>query len=176
MTTPHRGSFFVIDRRIWSKLCDKGMNAAAAYLVMACGTGRGNRTTSWSANALHEYCGITWERAKAVIGDLIHDRFVRRAAGHSPAKPRYELLPFRKPEEVNEDNDSNIWLPNTIVTGTEKGETPPVQRLRSAGDVLTLRLFVEMYQVQNLRDDGGVSPRIIRDCYEREYHSFVPEG
>jgi hypothetical protein len=167
MTGPHRGSFFAIDRRIWSKLCDSGINAAVAYLVMACGTGRDNRITSWSAQALHKYCGITWERGKAVIDGLIHDGFVRRAADHSPAKPRYELLPSCTPDEVENDGDPIIWLPNTIVTGTEKGETPPVHRLRSAGSILAMRLFVKMYHAQNLRDDGGISPRIIRSSYER---------
>ena len=57
------------------------MNSAAAYLVLACGTGRDNRTTRWSAKALHEYSGITWERAKAAIDDLIHDGFMRHADG-----------------------------------------------------------------------------------------------
>ena len=30
-----------------------------------------------------------------------------------------------------------------------------------------MRLFVELYHAQNLRDDGGISPRIIRASYER---------
>jgi len=167
MTTPHRGSFFAIDRRIWSKLCDRGMNAAATYLVLACGTGRDNRTTTWSAQALHRYSGITWERGKAAIDGLIHDGFVRYAADHSTAKPRYELLSYGPPDEGSDDCDSIIWLPNSIVTGTGKGETPPVHRLRSAGNILALRLFVELYHAQNLRDDGGISPRIIRTSYER---------
>lgn len=167
MTTSHRGSFFAIDRRIWSKLCDKGMNAAAAYLVLACGTGRDNQTTSWSAKALHDYSGITWERAKAAIDALIHDGFVRRAEGYSRSKPRYELLPLSTSDEANDDSNSIIWLPNSIVTGTGKGETPPVHRLRSAGNILAMRQFVELYHYQNLRDDGGISPRIIRTSYER---------
>lgn len=167
MTAPHSGSYFVIDRRIWSKLCEKGMNAAAAYLVMACGTGRDNRTTSWSAEAMHKYCGITWERAKAAIDDLIHDGFVRRAAGHSSSKPRYELLPLSTSDEANNDSATIIWLPNSIVMGTGKGETPPVHRLRSAGHILAMRIFVEMYHAQNLRDDGGISPQIICTNYER---------
>ena len=169
MTAPHRGSFFVVDRRMWSKICDRGMNSAATYLVMACGTGRDNQTTNWSAQALHRYCGITWGRARAVIEGLIHEGFVRYAAGHSPAKPRYELVVLSPLGETNEDSEPLIWLPNTIVTGTGKGETPPVKRIRSAGDILAMRLFVEMYHAQNLRDDGGITPQIIRASYAREY-------
>lgn len=61
-----------------------------------------------------------------------------------------------------------IWLPNTLVTGTDRGEDSPVRRLRSAGDVWTLRLLVDLYHAQNLRDDGGISPRILREQYERK--------
>jgi hypothetical protein len=143
------------------------MNAAVAYLVMACGTGWDNRTTSWSAQALHRYSGITWERGKAVIDGLIRGGFVRCAADHTPAKPRYELIASRVPEEGNVDCDTIIWLPNSIVTGTGKGETPPVHRLRSAGNILAMRLFTELYHAQNLRDDGGISPQIIRASFEK---------
>ncbi len=169
MTAARGGSFFAIDRGTWSALCDRDMNLAAAYLVLACGTGRDNRTTSWSANSLHEHCGITWERAKTAIDDLIHDGFVSRAAGHSSSRPRYELLSPGTSDEVNDNSGPIIWLPNSIVMGTGKGETAPVHRLRSAGDILAMRLFVEMYHAQNLRDDGGISPRIIRANYERSY-------
>ena len=61
-----------------------------------------------------------------------------------------------------------IWLPNTLVTGTDHGEESPVRRLRSAGDIWTLRLVVDLYHSQNLRDDGGISPQFIRQNYERK--------
>lgn len=61
-----------------------------------------------------------------------------------------------------------IWLPNTIVTGTDRGEDPPIRRLRSAGDLWALRLFIDLYHAQNLRDDGGISPAVIRKQYERQ--------
>ena len=40
--------FFAIDRRAWARVCALGLNAAVAYLVVACGTGGDNRTTSLS--------------------------------------------------------------------------------------------------------------------------------
>jgi hypothetical protein len=61
-----------------------------------------------------------------------------------------------------------LWLPNTLVTGTDRGEESPVRRLRSAGDAWTLRLLVDLYHAQNLRDDGGISPQVIREKYERK--------
>ena len=56
---PARGGFFQIDRRTWARVCDLGMNPAAAYLVQASGTGGDNRTTSWSTNAIEKYTGIS---------------------------------------------------------------------------------------------------------------------
>ena len=43
--------FFRIDRRTWAKVCELGMNPAVAYLVLACGTGKDHRGTSWSVQA-----------------------------------------------------------------------------------------------------------------------------
>ncbi len=61
-----------------------------------------------------------------------------------------------------------IFLPNELVTGTDRGEDSPVKRLRAAGDIWALRLLVDLYDSHNLRDDGGISPRVIRASYERE--------
>jgi hypothetical protein len=65
-----RGKFFAIDRRSWAKACDCGMNEACAYQVLACGTGRDNRTTLWSCEAIHNYTGMAWSRAKDAIENL----------------------------------------------------------------------------------------------------------
>jgi hypothetical protein len=61
-----------------------------------------------------------------------------------------------------------IWLPNTIVTGTDKGEDSPIRRLRSAGDIWTLRLFVDLYSEHSLTANGGINPFVIRQNYERK--------
>jgi hypothetical protein len=72
-------------------------------------------------------------------------------------------------ERPSADADPDmIWLPNTIVTGTDRGEESPVRRLRSGGDIWTLQLLVDLYHSHNLRDDGGISPQIIRQNYERK--------
>jgi hypothetical protein len=59
-----------------------------------------------------------------------------------------------------------IWLPNELVTGAA-GEVPPVELVRQTQDVMTLRLLVDLYHAQNLRDDGGVSRAVTRRSYER---------
>lgn len=220
--------FFSVDRRIWAKVCDLGMNEAVAYLVLACGTGGDNRSTSWSSTALHKYAGVTFERGVATIKWLVREGYILHARKHTKAKPRYRLTPWAEfmqrgfvpylssltaPEKAYLDSLPNegcfegpdkrrkrqrewfeslvyydfvwetghgeytrdlspesdpIWLPNTIVTGTAKGEDSPIKRLRRSGDVWALRLFVDLYHSQNLRDDGGISPRVLRWNFSRK--------
>ena len=220
------GNFFRVDRRIWGEVCGLGMNPAVAYLVLVQGTDANNRLTRWSVTSLKRYTGMSWERGKPAIEQLIESEFLRYAKEHTRARPRYELptwqevltaraarlqadddyawmayqdikvgrQPRTKAERgtaerlvssglvqrsadgkyrdlLQSDLDPSaeyIWLPNTLVTGTDRGEDSPVRRLRSAGDVWTLRLLVDLYHAQNLRDDGGISPRILRQEYERK--------
>lgn len=161
------GEFFAIDSRHWAKVSDLGMNEAVAYLVLARGTGPDQRTTRWAAEAAHRYSGMMWTRAKTAIDNLIQIGIVKHGKEHTKEKPRYELMPYEKGAAAI--NDHCMWLPNTIVTGTASGETSPVARLRASGDRWALRLFVDLYAVQNLREDGGISPSIIREPYERRY-------
>ena len=74
---------------------------------------------------------------------------------------------YSLPEAVIDDPKYLIWLPNAIVRGTPSGEEAPVKRLRSAGDIWALRLFVDLYHSQNLRDDGGINRRVIWCEYAR---------
>jgi hypothetical protein len=59
-----------------------------------------------------------------------------------------------------------IWLPNELVTGAAN-ETPPVELVRQTQDAMTLRLLVDFYSAQNLREDGGISRRYTYRIFER---------
>jgi hypothetical protein len=160
------GSFFAIDQRTWALVCEWGVNPAAAYLTQACGTGRDNRTTAWSINAIRTYTGMSLSRAQEALGRLIERRVSVLTTGGS-RRPRYDLPPWHKIERRKQkDTPELIWLPNAVVTGAS-GETPPVQLLRQTRDAMTLRLFVDLYHAQNLRDDGGVSRRFLWQKFER---------
>jgi hypothetical protein len=196
--------------------------------VLAQGTGRDNRATSWSATSLKKYAGISWERGTVAIEQLIRKGFVRYAETSSPNKPRYELLSHAEVAEAAFNNAHSrltdyersvlreiqrgagrsvsrkkhlsetlaqfekqglitvqpggsytvndgpiinapdlIWLPNTLVTGTAKGEDSPSRRLRGGGDIWTLRLFIDLYHAHNLRDNGGINPTVLRENYSR---------
>jgi hypothetical protein len=202
--------FFAVYRRTWARVCGLGLNRAVAYLVLARGTGKSNRETAWSVQAIETYTGISRGRAQAAVSALVDDGVVRKL--RDGTRPKYELVPWqlipgtdpRPPlssydqsvvdkalqgkkitgwdkrtiaNAVNQgwlvdhgdgkqsvaprpDTDPDwIWLPNTLVTGAA-GETPPIELVRQGQDAMTLRLLVDLYHAQNLRDDGGISRKI----------------
>jgi len=59
-----------------------------------------------------------------------------------------------------------IWLPNELVTGAAN-EAPPVELVRQTQDVMTLRMLVDFYHAQNLREDGGIGRGFTYQKYER---------
>jgi hypothetical protein len=90
---PAETGFFAVDRRIWAKLCVPGMmNEAVAYIVQARGTGRDNRTTTWSVESVERYTGISRHRAAAAVKNLQAKGVTRLLRGGT--KPKYELVPF----------------------------------------------------------------------------------
>lgn len=154
-----RGAFFAIDATRWANVCELGMNPACAYLVLACFSGRDNRTTAASVHAVETYTQISRSRARAAIDALVSVGHVRRT--RAKPLPRYDLPPAREGTEPD-----RIWLPNTLVTGAG-AETPPVERVRQTRDAMTLRLLVDCYRAQNLREDGGITRSVWWQQYER---------
>jgi hypothetical protein len=209
--------FFAVDRRTWARVCGLGLNRAVAYLVLARGTGKSNRETAWSVQAIETYTGISRGRAQAAVSALVDDGVVRKL--RDGTRPKYELVPWhlipgtdpRPPltsydqsivdkalqgkkitgwdkrtiaNAVNQgwladhgdgkysvaprlDTDPDwIWLPNTLVTSAA-AEASPIELVRQGQDEMTLRLFIDLYDAQNLRDDGGISRTITWRQYER---------
>lgn len=109
-----------------------------------------------------ELCAGKHPRTKAERGAA--ERLVQSGLAKKSGYSEYQGLLRPDPDE----STGYLWLPNTLVTGTDQGEESPVRRLRSAGDIWTLRLLVDLYHAQNLRDDGGISPQIVRENYERK--------
>jgi hypothetical protein len=207
------GRFFAVDSRMWSKVCELGINEPVAYLVQARGTGRDNRTTTWSVESIERYTGISRHRAAAAVKNLQAKGLVQLLRGGT--KPKYELvtLPGIDPrpaltgsEQIAVDRvrrglalrgnhcekarsaarkgwlieyeggfakaaapkvyPDMIWLPNELVTGAS-GEIPPLELVRQTQDPMTLRLLIDMYYAQHLREDGGVSRRFMWMRYKR---------
>ena len=71
-------------------------------------------------------------------------------------------------EPLEETSQNLIWLPNELVSGTGESEASPVAHVRRSEDVMALRLLVDLYRDQNLRDDGGISRRVLRREFKRD--------
>ena len=151
-----RGGFFAVHRSAWAKACDLGMSAAIAHVVLARGTGRDNEHTTWSADAIERKTGVSWRRAKKAL-TLLQQHGVLETVRRG-ARPKYRLIASESPAWV--------WLPNEVVDGVE-GHASPLERIRQTGDVMTLRLFVDLYSEHYLRDDGGVSRRVVYGAWTR---------
>lgn len=166
------GNFFQIDRGVWTEVVELGLNAAIAYLVLACGTGRNNHITSWSVNAIENYTGMSRGRAKTAIERLIERGAIAKIKdGSSPQYllPSFSDLPHigMKSNNDSQSRDQNwIWIPNSIVTGVGE-EVPPLAKIRSLQEIKTLRLLVAFYEFHELAENGGVHWRIIRQEYKR---------
>jgi hypothetical protein len=76
------------------------------------------------------------------------------------------VLAVEEPQQFVLPKPDFIWLPNEFVTGAEN-ENPPLELLRQTQDVMALRLAIELYHAQNLRDDGGVARSVTWYEYER---------
>jgi len=85
------GNFFAVDRRTWRYACLRGINPAVVYLVLARGSDRHQRSTSWSVNAVEKYTKISRDRAAKAITDL--ERVGLLVVLQRGTKPRYQISP-----------------------------------------------------------------------------------
>lgn len=156
--------FFAVGRQTFISACGLGINPACAFLVMACGTGKDNVSTRWSAEAVGNHAGMRWTAAKEAIEALCAAGLVIK--GGKPARPVYKL---QKAGDL-------IWLPRSLVEGAAD-EVPPIARVRQTQDPMALRLLIELYMAQNLREDDGISTKVIYKSYERrkagEYGAYT---
>jgi len=148
--------FFAVDRRVFIEACDLGLNQACALLVIACGTGKNNRSSKWSAEAVKNYAGMRWTTAKKAIDDLLGNGNLELSS-ESKARPKYMLPVIEQP----------IWVPNSLIVGAAD-ENTMLSRVRETGDPMTLRLLIELYSAQNLLEDGGISTSVIYMAHERK--------
>jgi hypothetical protein len=87
-------NIFAVDRRAWAKVCDIGLNAAVAYLLLARGTGGDQRTVGWSVNAIENKTGIGRLNAKKAIEILKQRGLIRQLK--SGTKPQYYIVPAQE--------------------------------------------------------------------------------
>ena len=147
---PPKQGFFAVDHRCWAEVCNVSMNAAVAYLVLARGSGPDNVQTTWSVQAIEKYTRISRPRANKAIAQLKETGLIVQT--RDGTKPKYEIQPWapKKGNRATKTDPEWIWLPNRLVDGVAN-ETPPIERVRQIQDVMALRLFIDLYYIQNLR-------------------------
>lgn len=84
------GCFFMLDLNTFREVCQLGsINCAAAYMILARGTGKTHRHTSWSAEAIQNRTSLNWKRAKAAIQKLLEAGYLEQIGSRN--RPRYIL-------------------------------------------------------------------------------------
>ena len=134
------------------------MDTLIMAVLMGYGTGRNHQSTKWSARSGVTWGAISsWDKAHAAIGRLMEGGLVERfeeekrdALGR--VRYRYEI--------VHSENPEFICLPDSIVQGVHvRGQKipPPLHQLKMTGNVLALRLLIELYHKHELPACGGSS-------------------
>lgn len=77
-----------------------------------------------------------------------------------------------KYEAIPRDSSDPLWLPNELVDGIPDAPAP-VERVRQTGDVLTLRLFVDLYSAHRLDEWHGVNPELLWLQYDEVFRQPV---
>lgn len=158
------GNFFSVELESFHAACELGMNEACLYLVMAMGTDRKGIKTSWSCNALQTRTSITKRKAKAAQQSLLGSGLIRQTK--QGKHPHFEF--------VLQGDSEKVFLPSEFIDGAAD-EIPPLELMRQGGDVMALRLLVDLYSVTNFADDGGVQTDIVFFGYKSEKLSEVGE-
>lgn len=156
MEQKSRGNFFQIDPVMLGVAARLGMGPLVAYLVVARGTARDNRRSSWSVNAIEKKTGLGRVRAATAIRKLIAGNVLECLKGGT--KPVYRLLLTAEPKW--------IWLPNAFIDGVGC-EVPPIEKLRRWQDPNRLEFVVRLYGMQNLPEAGGIHWSVLQRSYRR---------
>lgn len=142
--------FFKVDMQAFRAAAALGKNHAAAYLVLACGTGPDHRTTRWSAKAIEDRTGLKGTNAKAAIRQLADIGLLRIIKDGT--RPLYELNAFHgaEPDEA--------WLPQAFV-GTAEDTDSALRFLRRQKGVEPLSAMLDIYSRTNMDISCGMDWR-----------------
>lgn len=75
-------------------------------------------------------------------------------------------------EESPRDDATSVWLPNELVDGVN-GNPSPVELVRQTGDVMALRLLVDLYEWHRLDEWCGVDPSTLRERYKEQFRHAI---
>lgn len=151
--------FFGVSRNLIDRSIELGMDPACSLIVIAAGTAKDNRSTSWSCHSVKNYTSISRQRSKQAVKLLLANNILSLKPHKNKKHPKYR---------INHDTDDEmIWLPKGFVTGVSD-ETPPLERLRQTGDVLTLKLMLDIYAVCSIAEEGGLPWDVVSVPYKSQ--------
>lgn len=76
-------------------------------------------------------------------------------------RDRFKLRP------LSDETPDWVWLPNTLIDGMGVGAAP-IELIRQTQNLAAIRLLVDLYHVQSLDQNNGVSHHHLFQSYERE--------
>lgn len=127
-----RGNMFLVDVPTYAQVCALGdADVAAAYLILAAGTGADNRTSTWSREAINQRTSLTWRKASACLEKLEERGLIRWLSPKSTRKTRIDLPPVETRPRMQKHVEA---LANKLIgggqpeTATEKGAASVGQR------------------------------------------------
>jgi hypothetical protein len=121
-----RGHFFAIDVPTFDAVCAMDdPDAAAAYIVLAAGTGPDNRTSSWASEAINRRTNLNWRKANDAIARLESAGRLRWISGKGTRKPRIDLAPVETRECIR-------YQEREAVDAVRNGKQLAKSRLRDA--------------------------------------------
>jgi hypothetical protein len=162
------GKFFAVEKVAWRKACELGIPAAMAYLVLARGTRKDNRTTKWARKAVGKRTGFKRKATKEAVQKLlevglVEDKRTIEQKKVRRSRPKYRLVRFDT-DEAHKCRSALIWLPNSIVDAADD-EVSPIVSLRTTRNPLALWLFVALYGIHDLCEEGGLPVEMLSLSY-----------
>jgi hypothetical protein len=143
-------------------------------------------STAWGANSIRKNVGMPLIRAEMACEWLEKEKFISNNADinkvdnislnapsleNKAAQDRKHN--FKKRWNISKDKDKLIYLPNTLIDGTPKSSTAPIQNLYN--DIIVnyaegqdindarldaLMLLIHLYSEHSLEAYGGVNPNV----------------
>lgn len=167
--SPKQGKgFFTVALSLIDDMVKQGAGAdeLAAYLVLARGAGK-KTYTSWAANAVANYTGLTYYRANESISWLVEHSFISKPIFSTDDKSKKTKLKWQFKQAAD---DIEVVLANVLVDGMGAGaNNPPLARIHSqitmgkhglgAARLDTLMVLLHLYKHQLLADYGGINPQ-----------------
>lgn len=123
--TKDRGHLFLVDVPTFKSVSELGVDVAAAYLVLAAGTGADNRTSTWSREAINKRTSLNWRKADAAMNKLEKAGLMKWVSGKGTRKPRIDLPPIETRSPMQKHVEA-------VVNKIESGQLPSTPKEKGA--------------------------------------------